>query len=121
MYECKTSKGVCVCASSNFYFLHLSVLPHWSDGKYHEQIRIEEDATGYSYQVLFKPYMSSLLTEVWVQDPYIRHTHQVRNLSVPHCFIEMLFYLLINSLSISHAIIFLFKVPLPLYKWVIQF
>ncbi|XP_040057612.2 MIT domain-containing protein 1 [Gasterosteus aculeatus] len=49
------------------------------DGKYHEQIRIEEDATGYSYQVLFKPYMSSLLTEVWVQDPYIRHTHQLYN------------------------------------------
>ncbi|KAM8856627.1 MIT domain-containing protein 1 isoform 2-T2 [Spinachia spinachia] len=49
------------------------------DGKYHEQIRIEEDATGYSYPVLFKPYMSSLLTEVWVQDPYIRHTHQLYN------------------------------------------
>ncbi|KAM6954877.1 MIT domain-containing protein 1 isoform 2-T2 [Lycodopsis pacificus] len=49
------------------------------DGKYHEQIRIAEDATGYSYEVLFKPYMSSLLTEVWVQDPYIRHTHQLYN------------------------------------------
>ncbi|KAL6101039.1 mitd1 [Pungitius sinensis] len=49
------------------------------DGKYHEQIRIEDDATGYSYPVLFKPYMSSLLTEVWVQDPYIRHTHQLYN------------------------------------------
>ncbi|KAA8587977.1 MIT domain-containing protein 1 isoform X1 [Etheostoma spectabile] len=49
------------------------------DGKYHEQIRIAEDATGYSYESLFKPYMSSLLTEVWVQDPYIRHTHQLYN------------------------------------------
>ncbi|XP_031725429.1 MIT domain-containing protein 1 [Anarhichas minor] len=49
------------------------------DGKYHEQIRIAEDATGYSYEVLFKPYVSSLLTEVWVQDPYIRHTHQLYN------------------------------------------
>lgn len=49
------------------------------DGKYHEQIRIAEDATGYSYEVLFKPYMSSLLTEVWVQDPYIRHIHQLYN------------------------------------------
>ncbi|XP_071395396.1 MIT domain-containing protein 1 isoform X2 [Centroberyx affinis] len=46
------------------------------DGKYHEQIRIAEDATGYSYEVLFKPYISSTLTEVWVEDPYIRHIHQ---------------------------------------------
>lgn len=49
------------------------------DGKYHEQIRISEDATGYSYEVLFKPYISSALTEVWVEDPYIRHTHQLYN------------------------------------------
>uniref|UniRef100_UPI0037E94C68 MIT domain-containing protein 1 n=1 Tax=Semicossyphus pulcher TaxID=241346 RepID=UPI0037E94C68 len=49
------------------------------DGKYHEQIRIEEDAIGYSYDALFKPYISSLLTEVWVQDPYIRHIHQLYN------------------------------------------
>lgn len=48
-----------------------------SDGKYHEQIKISEDATGYSYESLFKPYISSALTEVWVEDPYIRHTHQV--------------------------------------------
>uniref|UniRef100_UPI003AAA382B MIT domain-containing protein 1 isoform X2 n=1 Tax=Centroberyx gerrardi TaxID=166262 RepID=UPI003AAA382B len=46
------------------------------DGKYHEQIRIAEDATGYSYEALFKPYISSTLTEVWVEDPYIRHIHQ---------------------------------------------
>ncbi|XP_026151920.1 MIT domain-containing protein 1 isoform X2 [Mastacembelus armatus] len=49
------------------------------DGKYHEQIRISEDATGYSYEVLFKPYISSALTEVWVEDPYIRHIHQLYN------------------------------------------
>ncbi|KAM9850834.1 MIT domain-containing protein 1 [Aulostomus maculatus] len=49
------------------------------DGKYHEQMRIAEDATGYSYEVLFKPYISSALTEVWVEDPYIRHIHQLYN------------------------------------------
>uniref|UniRef100_A0A3Q3XNM2 MIT domain-containing protein n=1 Tax=Mola mola TaxID=94237 RepID=A0A3Q3XNM2_MOLML len=49
------------------------------DGKYHEQIRIAEDATGYSYEALFKPYISSVLTEVWVEDPYIRHIHQLYN------------------------------------------
>ncbi|KAG7254229.1 hypothetical protein CRUP_029782, partial [Coryphaenoides rupestris] len=46
------------------------------EGKYHEQIKIPEDATGYSYGVLFKPYISSALAEVWVEDPYIRHIHQ---------------------------------------------
>ncbi|XP_061735292.1 MIT domain-containing protein 1 isoform X2 [Nerophis ophidion] len=46
------------------------------DGKYHEQIRITEDATGYSYEAVFKPYISGSLTEAWVEDPYIRHTHQ---------------------------------------------
>lgn len=49
-----------------------------SDGKYHEQVRISEDATGYSYESLFKPYITSAFTEVWVEDPYIRHTHQVK-------------------------------------------
>lgn len=49
------------------------------DGKYHEQIRIAEDATGYSYDALFKPYINTLLTEVWVEDPYIRHIHQLYN------------------------------------------
>lgn len=49
------------------------------DGKYHEQIRIAGDATGYSYEALFKPYISSALKEVWVEDPYIRHIHQLYN------------------------------------------
>lgn len=49
------------------------------DGKYHEQIKIAEDSTGYSYETLFKPYISNALTEVWVEDPYIRHTHQLYN------------------------------------------
>ncbi|KAJ3591900.1 hypothetical protein NHX12_007030 [Muraenolepis orangiensis] len=49
------------------------------DGKYHEQIKIPEDATGYSYGMLFKPYISGALSEVWVEDPYIRHIHQLYN------------------------------------------
>ncbi|KAF7215557.1 MIT domain-containing protein 1 [Nothobranchius furzeri] len=49
------------------------------DGKYHEQIKISGDATGYSYETLFKPYISNTLTEVWVEDPYVRHTHQLYN------------------------------------------
>uniref|UniRef100_V9L6N3 MIT domain-containing protein 1-like protein n=1 Tax=Callorhinchus milii TaxID=7868 RepID=V9L6N3_CALMI len=49
------------------------------EGKYHEQIKISADATGYSYEKLFKPYLDPLVTEVWVEDPYIRHVHQVYN------------------------------------------
>ncbi|XP_069747103.1 MIT domain-containing protein 1 isoform X2 [Narcine bancroftii] len=45
-------------------------------GKYHEQIKIPEDATGFSYEKLFKSYLDSFVTEVWVEDPYIRHVHQ---------------------------------------------
>ncbi|XP_051938286.1 MIT domain-containing protein 1 [Hippocampus zosterae] len=49
------------------------------EGKYHEQVMIAEDAIGYSYEAIFKPYISDALTEVWVEDPYIRHTHQLYN------------------------------------------
>uniref|UniRef100_A0A8C6CKA8 MIT domain-containing protein 1 n=1 Tax=Moschus moschiferus TaxID=68415 RepID=A0A8C6CKA8_MOSMO len=46
-------------------------------GKYHKQIKIEENATGFSYESLFQEYLSETVTEVWIEDPYIRHTHQV--------------------------------------------
>ncbi|XP_078078036.1 MIT domain-containing protein 1 isoform X3 [Mustelus asterias] len=49
------------------------------EGKYHEQIKIPEDATGFSYEKLFKPYLDPFVTEVWVEDPYIRHVHQLYN------------------------------------------
>ncbi|XP_068835351.1 MIT domain-containing protein 1 isoform X3 [Capricornis sumatraensis] len=45
-------------------------------GKYHKQIKIEENATGFSYESLFQEYLSETVTEVWIEDPYIRHTHQ---------------------------------------------
>ncbi|NWX24281.1 MITD1 protein, partial [Aegotheles bennettii] len=43
-----------------------------SDGKYHKQIRIEENATGFSYEKLFLEYLTEIVSEVWVEDPYIR-------------------------------------------------
>ncbi|XP_077605308.1 MIT domain-containing protein 1 isoform X2 [Crocuta crocuta] len=46
------------------------------DGKYHRQIKIEENATGFSYQSLFQEYLNETVTEVWIQDPYIRQIHQ---------------------------------------------
>nr|XP_006001431.1 PREDICTED: MIT domain-containing protein 1 [Latimeria chalumnae] len=48
-------------------------------GKYHEEIKIEENATGFSYEKLFKPYLNETVTEVWVEDPYIRQVHQLYN------------------------------------------
>ncbi|NWW58508.1 MITD1 protein, partial [Ifrita kowaldi] len=47
-----------------------------SDGKYHKQIRIEENATGFGYEKLFHEYLTEIVSEVWVQDPYIRQVHQ---------------------------------------------
>ncbi|XP_075857141.1 MIT domain-containing protein 1 isoform X3 [Microcebus murinus] len=46
------------------------------DGKYHKQIKIEENATGFSYESLFQEYLNETVTEVWIEDPYIRNTHQ---------------------------------------------
>ncbi|MBN3281132.1 MITD1 protein, partial [Polyodon spathula] len=49
------------------------------EGKYHEQIKITENAKGFSFEKLFKPYINEALTEVWVEDPYVRHIHQLYN------------------------------------------
>ncbi|XP_007521915.1 MIT domain-containing protein 1 isoform X2 [Erinaceus europaeus] len=49
------------------------------DGKYHKQIKIEDNATGFSYESLFQEYLNETVTEVWIEDPYIRHTHQLYN------------------------------------------
>lgn len=53
----------------------------FSDSKYHKQIRIEENATGYSYEKLFQEYLTEIVSEVWVEDPYIRHVHQASGCS----------------------------------------
>ncbi|XP_066032669.1 MIT domain-containing protein 1 isoform X1 [Chamaea fasciata] len=49
------------------------------DGKYHKQIRIEENATGFGYEKLFHEYLTEIVSEVWVEDPYIRQVHQLYN------------------------------------------
>uniref|UniRef100_A0A672K800 MITD1 C-terminal phospholipase D-like domain-containing protein n=1 Tax=Sinocyclocheilus grahami TaxID=75366 RepID=A0A672K800_SINGR len=49
------------------------------EGKYHEQIKIAASSTGFSYESLFKPYIRDGLNEVWVEDPYVRHVHQLYN------------------------------------------
>uniref|UniRef100_A0A8C5JU35 Microtubule interacting and trafficking domain containing 1 n=1 Tax=Junco hyemalis TaxID=40217 RepID=A0A8C5JU35_JUNHY len=49
------------------------------DSKYHKQIRIEENATGFGYEKLFHEYLTENVSEVWVEDPYIRQVHQLYN------------------------------------------
>lgn len=48
--------------------------------KQHEQIHIEADATGFSFQRLFSKFLDKFLTEIEIEDPYIRSTHQIYNL-----------------------------------------
>ncbi|CAJ0928111.1 unnamed protein product [Ranitomeya imitator] len=74
-----------VCRAATWSSLH-TFTKHYhvhsqasAEGKYHKQIKIVENATGYSYENLFKPYVDETLTEVWVEDPYIRHMHQFYN------------------------------------------
>ncbi|GAV04393.1 hypothetical protein RvY_14677 [Ramazzottius varieornatus] len=44
---------------------------------YHEQILIEDGAVGYGLETVFIPYIDSELTEVQIDDPYIRANHQI--------------------------------------------
>ncbi|XP_072170978.1 MIT domain-containing protein 1-like [Diadema setosum] len=48
-------------------------------GKYHEQIQIANDSTGHSYRSMFGRFLDDLVTEVEVEDPYIRSHHQICN------------------------------------------
>ncbi|XP_062616833.1 MIT domain-containing protein 1-like [Saccostrea cucullata] len=48
-------------------------------GKQHEQIQIESNNTGYSYERLFSRFLNQFVTEVEVEDPYIRSNHQIYN------------------------------------------
>ncbi|NWH22292.1 MITD1 protein, partial [Grus americana] len=69
-------------AKKHRYRQKISELIFFSDGKYHKQIRIEENATGFSYENLFQEYLTEIVSEVWVEDPYIRHVHQASRYSL---------------------------------------
>ncbi|GJQ73929.1 hypothetical protein Trydic_g18863 [Trypoxylus dichotomus] len=49
------------------------------EGKYHEQINIANNSTGYSYQSVFGHFLDEEVIEVKVEDPYIRSFHQCQN------------------------------------------
>lgn len=48
-------------------------------GKYHEQVHIEENSTGHSYSSVLGRFLDGRVTEVEVEDPYIRAVHQCYN------------------------------------------
>lgn len=49
-------------------------------GKYHEQITIENNSTGHSYDVIFNRFLDADVISVQIEDPYIRAFHQVSKL-----------------------------------------
>ncbi|CAI2730729.1 unnamed protein product [Schistosoma spindalis] len=52
------------------------------NGNYHEQVVIEEGATGYSYKKVFGRFLEDgTVSKVWVEDPYIRNSYQIENFS----------------------------------------
>lgn len=48
-------------------------------GKYHEQQRIQAQSTGHSYETIFGRFLDESVSEVTVEDPYIRSHHQIIN------------------------------------------
>uniref|UniRef100_A0A914V5D9 MIT domain-containing protein n=1 Tax=Plectus sambesii TaxID=2011161 RepID=A0A914V5D9_9BILA len=48
-------------------------------GKFHQQIRVANDSTGFGYARIFVPLVDEELTQVVVEDSYIRKHHQILN------------------------------------------
>ncbi|KAF2901406.1 hypothetical protein ILUMI_04783 [Ignelater luminosus] len=49
------------------------------EGTFHEQIHIENNATGYSYEKVFGRFLDEDVEYVEIEDPYIRAYHQCQN------------------------------------------
>jgi len=56
--------------------LKIYVAQQKENAKKHTQVTIENDSTGWSYDRIFSPCLDEFVTEVWIQDPYIRSHHQ---------------------------------------------
>lgn len=51
----------------------------------HSQIIIEENSTGHSYETVFGKYLNENVTQIEIDDPYIRLFHQVLLTAVQRC------------------------------------
>ncbi|XP_053616118.1 MIT domain-containing protein 1-like [Plodia interpunctella] len=55
------------------------VIQQKDEGKFHEQVHIENNSTGHSYKALFGRFLDEDVQFVIVEDPYIRSFHQCQN------------------------------------------
>lgn len=49
-----------------------------STGKYREHMKIESGSVGHGYDTLFGRFLDVTVTQIYVEDPYIRAAHQVK-------------------------------------------
>ncbi|XP_037937690.1 MIT domain-containing protein 1 [Teleopsis dalmanni] len=49
-------------------------------GNHVTEVHIEDDATGYSYDVLFGTYLNAGVKEILIEESYLREKHQLKNL-----------------------------------------
>lgn len=52
------------------------------EGDYREQLQINEDDTGHSYDKVFSRFLDAMVHRVEIDDPYIRSPHQVNVLII---------------------------------------
>lgn len=48
-----------------------------SHGKYREQMKIENGSTGHGYGSVFGRFFDNSITQIRIEDPYVRTFHQV--------------------------------------------
>ncbi|XP_064637316.1 MIT domain-containing protein 1-like [Lineus longissimus] len=59
--------------------LKLFIEKEKESGNYHEQLRIENDSAGNSFEKVFGRFVNEDLTYVEIEDPYVRNVHQIHN------------------------------------------
>jgi len=59
--------------------VHEIIAKEKENGKYHEQIKIQLNSTGFSYETIFGRFLDSNVRKITVEDPYIRAHHQIVN------------------------------------------
>ncbi|CAF0759606.1 unnamed protein product [Didymodactylos carnosus] len=65
--------------SNQALYLFLRRLIQKNSKNYHEQIQIKDDSIGNSYEKIFGRFLDENVTQVDIQDPYIRAFHQISN------------------------------------------
>ena len=56
-----------------------------SHGKYREQMKIENGSSGYGYGSVFGRFLDASVTQIRIEDPYVRTFHQVKIIVINYC------------------------------------